>query len=245
MNVRMKFAVYLVFTLLFGIAIGILLNRALLQKKIKDMLMMRASGRIVPQLEEIVRSAGPEQRESIREIFDKYETKMADIHLRFREEIEAAFKSLKADVDPLLTPEQKIRLDEMLPKPPPFLKREPGGFPPPPPGGPGPSPGWPPGLPLEEELSFLSEKLGLSAEQTDRIRTILRDYAGRMKPPGERPEPPEKRQAFRNLRAERNREIEKILTPEQVEKFKVLRPEGRMGLREPPQRRGPEDPPSN
>ena len=153
MNVRLKFAVYIALTFLVGIAIGVLLNRALLQKKINDMLIMRASGRIVPRLEEIVKPGNPEQWKSIREILDKHESKMAGIHLRFREEIEAAFKSLKTDLDPLLTAEQRSLLEDMLPKPPPFFGREPRGF--------GFIPGRGPSV--EEELSFFVERLGLSA----------------------------------------------------------------------------------
>jgi Spy/CpxP family protein refolding chaperone len=246
MNDRLKFGIYIIFIFILGLAIGILLNRALLQKRIKDMLIMRASGRIVPQLEEIVKPENPEQWTLIREILDKYETKMAEIHLRFREEIEAAFKSLKADVDPLLTSEQKKRLEDMLPKPPPFLKREPRGFGLPP-GGPGPSPGLPPGpfrgRSVEEELAFLADELILTAEQADKVKAILKDYEDRAKPQMEKPGFPEEFKAVMRLREERDKEIEKVLTREQAEKWRARRPGDWMKRREPPPPRGPEGPP--
>jgi hypothetical protein len=232
MNIRMKSAVYIVFTFLVGVAVGILLNRALLQKKINDMLVMRASGRIVPRLEEIVKPENPEQWTSIRKILDKHEGQMAGIHLRFREEIEAAFKSLKADLDPLLTAEQKSRLEDMLPKPPPFFRQAPGRF------------GLPPGrgLSVEEELSFLVEGLGLSPEQTDKVKAVLNDYASRIESQMKKAWRPGEAPPFIKLLEERNREIEKILTPEQADKLKAMRPGNpkRPGMPPPP---GPQDAP--
>jgi len=214
MNIRLKFAVYIAITFLVGIAVGGLLNRALLQKKINDMLIMRASGRIVPRLEEIVKPGNPEQWKSIREILDKYESKMAGIHLRFREEIEAAFKSLKTDLDPLLTAEQRSLLEDMLPKPPPFFGREPRGF--------GFFPGRGPSV--EEERSFRVERLGLAAEQADKVKAILNDYADRIGSQMKKPGPPGESPSFFKLFEERNREIEKTLTPEQADKLKAWRP---------------------
>ncbi len=165
MSIKLKIALRITITLVIGIAIGVMLNRALVQRRIKNILLMRAAGFIAPSPERILKPTGPEQDQLIKEIFDKHGRRLADIHLRFSSEIQAEIKSLQEELAPVLTPEQRRMFEKMLPGPPRFPNREPSGF----------RAGFRP-PPLEMELADLKESLALSEEQAGEIEKILKEY---------------------------------------------------------------------
>jgi len=212
MSVKWKMAIHIVVTLIIGIVIGALLNRALVQKRIKDILNMRATGLLAPNAERVLKSMSPEQQKAIREILDKHAQRLSDIHQRFGREIQSAFKSLQDETDPLLTPEQKKQLEEMLPRPRRFRAPGPGGFP----------FTKRPRSP-EFELEALKSELNLSEDQTEKIKAVLEEFSAQEKSLMEKEMSPENFNSLRQANEKRYQEIEKILTEDQKEKFREFR----------------------
>jgi len=223
MSAKSKIILHMGVTLIIGIAIGAMLNRAIVQKHIRDIMERRAAGMFLP-VREILASATPEQEPKLREAFEKHRKALAEIHDRFSREIQAAMDDLKKEVDPLLTAEQKKRFETKLPGPPPFSRWRRGGFPP---GGP-PFPG---GIAIE----VLRDRLKLSDEQAARIKDILgrfkEEAASRFKEkrdrepgrePGQGPAP-----FFETGISKMEAEIEGLLTEEQKALFRRIREERR------------------
>jgi hypothetical protein len=56
----------------------------------------------------------PDQREQIRKVLEKHRKKSSEIREMFMKDMQAEFESLEAELDPILTPEQKNRLKRRL-----------------------------------------------------------------------------------------------------------------------------------
>jgi hypothetical protein len=209
MNVKWKIGFHIVITLIIGIVIGALLNRALVHRWIREALAMRGAGLRVPGAERMLNPASPEQEAKIQAILDKHARRMSEIHERYGKELEAAFKALKAEIDPVLTPEQRAQFAKAIPGPPPQFGR-PGRF-----------PGGPP-FAGEPRLAVLKTELGLSEDQAAKVKSILDDFENQMRESRERGGPPEDFEARRELLQKKDAEIEKILTEEQKEKYRRL-----------------------
>lgn len=223
MSAKWKIILYLIVTLIIGIVIGAMLNRALVQKRIKNIFKTEIGSLLVRDAERVLPPMSPEQRKLIREVLDKHAKQLSEIHERFGNEIQSAFKSLREEIDPLLTAEQKKQLEGMFPGPPPFRRRPPEGFPfmkrPPSP---------------ESELAALQSELDLSEEQAAKIKTVLEEFQSQLRSFREKEAPPETFDSFRQADEKKFQEIEKILTEDQREKFRRFRkpwPDRREGWR--------------
>lgn len=162
MNAKSKIILHMGVTLIVGIGIGAFLNRAIVQKRIRDVMERRAAGMFLP-VRDILASATPEQEPKLRDALEKHRKSLADIHDKFGLEIQAAMEELKKDIDPLLSAEQKKRLETMLPGRPPFARWRNGpNFM----GGPG-------GMPGGFRIGMLKEKLKLNDEQAARLEEIF------------------------------------------------------------------------
>lgn len=211
MNVKWKIAIHIAVTLLIGILIGALLNRTLVQRRIRNMLEMRAAGLLAPRPEKDLKPLTPEQDKQIRDILDKHAQRLAEIHQRFDREIQSAFSALSKEIDPILTPEQRDQLKRMIPGPPPFPIRPRRGFPP---------MGGPELPPFEMER--LRDELNLSEEQMKKIKGIFEEFRNQAPRLGEKPPGGAIDQLQRN-REMMDLEIEKVLTEEQKEKFRTFK----------------------
>jgi hypothetical protein len=215
MNAKWKITLYLVITLIIGIVIGAMLNRALVQKRIKNIFKTEIGSLLIRDAERVLAPMSPAQKELIRQILDKHAEKLSEIHERFGNEIQAAFKSLREEIDPLLTAEQKKQLEGMFPGPPPFRRHPPEGF-----------PFMKKPFSPESELAMLQSELNLSEEQVAKIKAILEEFQAQEKPFREKGAPPETFDSFRQANEKKFQEIEKILTEDQKEKFRRLRKPG-------------------
>ena len=211
MNIKWKIAIHIAATLIIGILIGALLNRALVHKRIRGMLEMRTAGLLAPRPERNLKPVSPEQEKRIQEILDSHAERLAEIHKRFDGEIQSAFKSLKQEIDPILTPEQRDQFKRMIPGPPPFPGRG--------------RPGFPPmrnlGSPLFA-LEALQQELNLSEDQNKKLKAILDEFRNQAPRPGESPEMAGPADALRRVREKLDQEIEKVLTDDQKEKFREI-----------------------
>jgi len=111
MNTKVKIVLIIIVTLVIGIVLGAMLNRAFLRHRIHKAFAARNPMGMVSIMERSIRPT-PDQREQIREILENHMKKSSDIRDKFMMEMQAEFESLEAELDPILTPEQKKRLKE-------------------------------------------------------------------------------------------------------------------------------------
>jgi hypothetical protein len=213
MNIKTKIIGLVSITLVAGIAIGAFGQRILIQQRIRGIFRMGAAGRIFPSPDNWLKPSDEAQKKAIREIFAKHGEQLADIHKRYRKEIDASFDGLDKDLDPILTPEQKKRLKDMRPKAPPFQGPGPGPFM----GGPG-GPGGP-GFMIEE----LKKELSLTDDQAVRIQGIFKSFREKDRPEFREGPPGGDRKAFLERLKELDAEIEKVLSEKQQEAFRKFR----------------------
>ena len=109
MNVKVKTALIIIITLIIGIFLGAMLNRALLRHKIRKTFSMHRPDKLVFFMEEMIQPE-PEQKEQIRAILEKHSSSMQEMRQRFFTEMQAERESFLKKIEPLLTPEQKERL---------------------------------------------------------------------------------------------------------------------------------------
>lgn len=230
MNVKLKMTFVIIATLALGIIIGAMLNRALVEKRIRNILSKRAPDVFVPFIEESI-NPDPTQSEEIRKILKKHAKRIDEIHTNSRIELQSAFESLREELDPLLTPEQKKRLE--------------GGLP----GSPRWSPDRPRGLPgflitknLDEELMEMKKALKLTEEQTLQIRQILEEMRDQTRKAREEMDRIREKMRLMLESEERiDKAIEDVLTDKQKELYEKYKEERfkrfERGMPPPPRRR--------
>jgi Spy/CpxP family protein refolding chaperone len=109
MNTKVKIALIIIMTLVLGIVLGAMLNRAFIRYRIRRAFADRNPVGMVAFMEKNIQPT-PDQREQIREILERHRIKTEEIREKFMEEMRQEFESLDAELDPILTPEQKKRL---------------------------------------------------------------------------------------------------------------------------------------
>ena len=109
MNVKAKTAVIIIITLIIGIFLGAMLNRALLRHKIRKTFSMHKPDRLGFFMEEMIQPEA-DQRDQILAIVEKHTERMRELRQQFFSEMQGERESFLKDIDPLLTPEQKERL---------------------------------------------------------------------------------------------------------------------------------------
>jgi hypothetical protein len=161
MSVKAKITTIIVLTLFIGVAIGAMLNRALLHRRIARTLAWGNPAAMTANLERLL-SPTDEQSKEIRRILDEHGAVLLKIRKDSMQETMEVMQSLEAALDPILTPEQKRSLSRRDFGPRAFGK---------------PGQGLPPGRRPErrssEELERLAERLGLSPDQASQIGSIL------------------------------------------------------------------------
>ena len=110
-----KSIMVIVVTLAIGIAVGALLDASLARGRIEQVREFRGGSNLLDPLERIIEPTDEEQRERIRAVLMRASARNADVFERTRVEMEAAMDSLRAELEPLLTEEQKARLDRFSP----------------------------------------------------------------------------------------------------------------------------------
>jgi len=111
MNVRTKTVLVIVATLLIGILIGALGSSFVVHRFIGRVAEMRHRDVFVERLVETI-DPEPEQEEVVRDILTRHSERFSEMSERFRSETTALLDSLKAELDTVLTDEQKARLEE-------------------------------------------------------------------------------------------------------------------------------------
>ena len=212
MNIKLKTTLIIIITLAFGIVIGAMINRTLSQNRIRNILARRSPVRIVSSYERIIKP-DPEQSRLIREVLNKHAKRISEIRERSQEELQSSLESVMEELDSILTPEQRKRLEK---------RRFPGRPPLRP-----PFPSLTPGrMSVDRELSRLKERLGLSEDQASQIKQILeesRNQAKMMREEGVSWR--ERREVMNEVQEKKDKAIEKILTEDQKKLYKQMKKE--------------------
>jgi hypothetical protein len=110
MKTGTKTILIILITLIIGMIIGALVTGVFARHRVRRFRSMREPGHLVARIERII---GPDesQREAVREILREHSEQFLEIHSQFEGEMLALRDSLKKDLDPLLTDEQKARLE--------------------------------------------------------------------------------------------------------------------------------------
>lgn len=199
MNVKTKTSLIIVITLIVGMVIGALLNRALLQNRVQRVFSMRNPNTFVQSYLEAIKPDS-DQEKQIREILERNGQRFEDIRSKSRQDLESSMLAMMSELESLLTPEQIKQLEE---KPsmgrPRFGMRSPEG-----------------------ELALLTTKLELTEDQTSQLKKLFEDL--RMLAPDirKRGTPKEMNKNLREQMQKREEEIHKILTEEQKKKYDEL-----------------------
>ncbi len=136
MTNRTKSALLLVVVLAIGMILGSLLTGAVANRRLASLTEVRS--RMVPFIEEAIQPESEEQREAIREVLDAAAPRFAEIFSSTGEQMRALADSVFEELEPLLTEEQKERLEKRMRfghgrrfRPPPEMgprpERRPGG----------------------------------------------------------------------------------------------------------------------
>lgn len=141
MKTGTKTILIILVTLIIGVIIGALVTGAFARHRVRRFMSMREPEHLVTRIERII---GPDesQREAVREILRRHSEQFLQIHSQFEGEMLALRDSLKKDLEPILTDEQKARLERGPRHPGPFEGK--GRRPGPHLGGKGRRPGPPP-----------------------------------------------------------------------------------------------------
>ena len=123
MNLKVKTTLIIIATLIFGIICGALLSRAYLHYRIRKAVVMVNPNRFMPFLERVINPT-PEQREQIRTIIQDHAVEVLEIRKEFEKSMTSSFESLRKELDSVLTPEQKRRLEKSMRERRPWMRRD-------------------------------------------------------------------------------------------------------------------------
>ena len=125
MKTHTKSILVIVASLLIGMLIGALGHGAFRGHQFRRMVRLRTQGGFVSRIEAVIQPE-PAQQEAVRGILSTHARQVDEARSQFFAELHAETDSMKARLAPILTDEQKARLDEEFKR----LRRRP---PPPPP----------------------------------------------------------------------------------------------------------------
>ena len=114
MTASTKSALMLFSTLLIGMLLGSLITGAVNNRRMRSLAEMRSARGLAYFLEDVVEPESAEQREAIRAVQDEAAPKCSVVMLASSERMRALTDSVLAELDPLLTEEQRARLEERM-----------------------------------------------------------------------------------------------------------------------------------
>jgi hypothetical protein len=111
MKTDTKTGLIIVATLLIGILIGALGSGFMVHRFARRMADMRHRDMFVERMIELIQPA-PEQEAEVRDILTRHAEEFTKLADGFQEDTAALFDSLRSELDPVLTDEQKERMEE-------------------------------------------------------------------------------------------------------------------------------------
>lgn len=210
MSTKSKSVLILLGVLTIGIAIGVLASGTLRQQRESRFSRMPPDQRLFSFMDRIIQPT-PEQRQTFDRILETRSEQLREVHETHQNQVIALYDSLRSDLQSILTEEQRIRFEDQIVR---------GSH-----------------RIAESRIAHLTEALKLDKAQQERIKAIMADFR-RMppRPNGRRARRSwdDRRQAFSQGLQKMDSEIEAVLTPEQIEKFRAMRMSRRPSFGRPP-----------
>ena len=97
---------------MLGILLGVVVDRTVIENHVKNRFTRMGNPRMIGFLLERVIQPTPEQRKKIEKILDNYADKMFETRHQVMKKTAALMDSLRHDLEPILTEEQKKRMEE-------------------------------------------------------------------------------------------------------------------------------------
>jgi hypothetical protein len=114
MNLQIKPTLIIIGTLLLGIVLGVLISGTFAEQRFRRMhSMMRPHG-FAEDLIQVIQPNDEQQRQEIMAVIETTDLRIQDLMGQSREEIRSTVDSMAAQLQPLLTDEQKARLEKHL-----------------------------------------------------------------------------------------------------------------------------------
>lgn len=114
MNARTRSTVILVGTLILGMLLGALLTNLYFERRVGRMKALRTEEGFIRTYEDVIRPDEGPQKEKVREILRRSAPRFQRTFEEHRSEFRRMVDSLHAELNPLLTPDQRGRLEEWL-----------------------------------------------------------------------------------------------------------------------------------
>lgn len=114
MNIQVKSSLIIIFTLTIGLFLGVLIDRTIMRGQFEKRVgKMRSPEGFIHMMERII-EPDESQREDIRKILDKYSNRFHEIASNSHTKMAAVMDSLRIELEPVLTGEQKARLKNRM-----------------------------------------------------------------------------------------------------------------------------------
>lgn len=114
MTASTKSVLMLFSTLLIGVLLGSLTTGAVNNHRMHNLAEMRSARGLAFYLEDVVHPVSEEQREAIRAVLEEAAPRFAETMVESRERMRELTDSVRAELDPLLTEDQRQRLEERM-----------------------------------------------------------------------------------------------------------------------------------
>ena len=124
---KVKTTIVIIITLIFGIVLGAMLNRTFMHQRIRRAFDAVNPNRFTMILERAIDPTA-EQKKQIREILQRHAKQAEELRKNAMVEMQTSMQSLQKELDSVLTPEQKERLEKMVKERRPWMRRD-GRFP--------------------------------------------------------------------------------------------------------------------
>ena len=111
MNVKWKSAFIIIATLVIGMLIGVFLAGPLMHRRVERRHKDRGPEIFTQMMERVIQPTEGQQ-EAVQAVLEEYSIRLEELNEGFRTQMVTTIDSLKGDLDPLLTDEQKARLEE-------------------------------------------------------------------------------------------------------------------------------------
>lgn len=110
MNMKVKTTLIILFTLLIGIILGMFIDRTIMRFRFqKRFAEIRKERGITRLLEDLIRP-DESQYEAVKDILEKYSKRLHEQREKSFQEMNVVIDSMRAELDQILTDEQKARL---------------------------------------------------------------------------------------------------------------------------------------
>jgi hypothetical protein len=114
MNMKVKTTLIILFTLLIGIILGVFIDRTIMRFQFRKRIAEVRQTRGITSIFERIIEPTESQSEAVEKILAKYSNRLHDLREKSHLEMAAVMDSLRTELEPILTDQQKARLKRAM-----------------------------------------------------------------------------------------------------------------------------------